>query len=66
MSKKKAGPHYISITCTRISNTPLWIKYPQQTIFIEIKKCATKFNVGKNSKFGHTSFIKVGIKPTKV
>ena len=57
----------ISITCRKISNAPLSIKYPQQTLkwelgkFILKKKCST---LGKKSRFGHTSFIKVVINGT--
>jgi len=58
----------ISITCRKISNSPLSIKYPQQQTFkwglgkfILKKKCST---LKKKYRFGHTSFIKVVINGT--
>ena len=58
----KAGPQnrrFASVTCSKVSSATVWVKYPQQTIIIEMKNVPLKCNVEKNSKFGHTSFIKV-------
>ena len=64
--KKKAGPQnrrFASATCTRVSNALHRSKYLQQDwkYDSEDEKCTTKCAfLEKNSKFGITSFRKVG------
>ena len=45
----KIGDSYgfAAVLLVKASNAPLWIKYPQQTIFIEIKNVPLKCNIGE-------------------